>query len=145
MPSPRPNESLLRSDHIQNAPIATTMVVIIIATNSRRSLLAGIDLALYRFQGSSSPKLIFRWLVGRVSGLTDMMFRLFGSKFIPIRPNEQTSDVDAPWRLVWPRSSLNAATWLGSRHGWHLQAIKHRVLLRLTFAPLERFSSMPLL
>ena len=37
MPSPRGNESSLRSDHRKNAPTAATMLAIIVGANSRRS------------------------------------------------------------------------------------------------------------
>lgn len=69
MPSPRPSESFLRSDHRQNAPIAATMVAIITGTNSRRSSLGGIRLALHRFQGSSLPELVSRSLTAVISTL----------------------------------------------------------------------------
>jgi hypothetical protein len=62
MPSPRPSESLLRSDHRQNAPIAATMLAIITGTNSRRSSSVGIRLALHRFKDSSLPEEISKQL-----------------------------------------------------------------------------------
>lgn len=42
MPSPRPSESSLRSDHRQNTPITATMPAIITGISSRRSSSAGI-------------------------------------------------------------------------------------------------------
>jgi hypothetical protein len=62
MPSPRPSESLLRSDHRQNAPIAATTLAIITGTNSRRSSSVGIRLALHRFKDSSLPEEISKQL-----------------------------------------------------------------------------------
>ena len=62
MPSPRPSESFLRSDHRQNAPIAATMTAVISGINSRRSSLAGIHLALHRFQGPSLRDLVSKSL-----------------------------------------------------------------------------------
>jgi hypothetical protein len=55
MPSPRPRiVSEVRPQEKKNAPIAATMVAIIAGTNSRRSSLAGIRLALHRYRGPSS-------------------------------------------------------------------------------------------
>ena len=62
MPSPRPNESFLRSDHRQNPLIAATMTAMITGANSRRSSLEGIRLTLYRFQGTSLPELVSKQL-----------------------------------------------------------------------------------
>jgi len=61
-PLPRPGASSLRSDHRKKTLIARTAVAIITGTNSRRSCLAGIHLALHRWQRPSLPELVSKWL-----------------------------------------------------------------------------------
>jgi hypothetical protein len=59
MPSPRPSESSLRSDHRQNIPIAATTPAIITGISSRRSSSAGIVSFFIRFTRMSLPDFVF--------------------------------------------------------------------------------------
>jgi hypothetical protein len=75
---------------MQNAPIAATMEAIITGTNSRRSSLVGIGLALHRFRGSSSAGIGFEIVNSRRLNLHSACRR------INIRDRRQSATVAIP-------------------------------------------------